>query len=44
MNKEYNGGVVILKGFTSSWTRNPPEDGNSAGNDPLMDEEPTGGW
>jgi hypothetical protein len=36
--------MVILQGMTRSWMRNPPEDGNSAGNGPLMDEESTGGW
>jgi hypothetical protein len=32
---------VILLRITSAGTRNPPEDGNSSGNDQLMNDEST---
>jgi hypothetical protein len=36
---ESTGGVVILPGIASSWMRNPPEYGYSAGNYQLMDAD-----
>jgi hypothetical protein len=33
--------MVILPGIASSWTRNPQEEWDSAGNDQIMDEDPT---
>jgi hypothetical protein len=31
--------VGNLPGFTTTWTRNPPEEGDSAANNQLIDEE-----